>query len=424
MTMYDIIEKKKNKLSLTKEEITFFINGYVNDEIPDYQVASLLMAIVLNGMNNEEVTNLTLAMADSGDQLRFPFKTVDKHSTGGVGDKTTLIIAPVIACLDCKVAKMSGKGLGYTGGTIDKLESIPGFNTQLSEADFINQVQDINVSIISQTKNIAPADKKLYALRDVTATVESIPLIASSIMSKKLASGASNLVLDVKVGSGAFMKDISEAKKLAKTMVEIGTKANINVIAVLSNMDQPLGKNIGNALEVQEVIEVLSGSGPEDLKQLAITLASHMVSISQKITYKTALKKVIAVLDSGQALNKFYEMVKYQNGQIEKLNIKTKYEYKILSDKEGYITKIDTEQIGKISCLLGAGRIKKDDSIDYSAGIIINKKINDYVLKGDLLATLYTNKNIDLTDTYLKAITITEDKIASKLILGVIKCNN
>lgn len=207
-------------------------------------------------------------------------------------------------------------------------------------------------------------------------------------------------------------------------MVEIGTKANINVIAVLSNMDQPLGKNIGNALEVQEVIEVLSGSGPEDLKQLAITLASHMVSISQKIAYKTALKKVIAVLDSGQALNKFYEMVKYQNGQIEKLNIKTKYEYKILSDKEGYITKIDTEQIGKISCLLGAGRIKKDDSIDYSAGIIINKKINDYVLKGDLLATLYTNKNIDLTDTYLKAITITEDKIASKLILGVIKCNN
>ena len=424
MTMYDIIEKKKNKMALTKDEIVFFINGYINNDIPDYQISSLLMAIVLNGMNEEEVTALTLAMANSGDRLHFPFSTVDKHSTGGVGDKTTLIIAPIVACLDCKVAKMSGKGLGYTGGTIDKLESIPGFNTQLSESDFIKEVKDINLAIISQTKNIAPADKKLYALRDVTATVESIPLIASSIMSKKIASGTNNLVLDVKVGSGAFMKDISEAENLAKTMVEIGNKTNINMIAVLSNMDQPLGKNIGNALEIQEVIDVLKGNGPEDLKQLAITLASHMVSIGKKITYEEALDKVKIVLNSGQALKKFYEMIKYQNGQINNLSVKTKYQYQVLAHEEGYITKMDTERIGKISCLLGAGRIKKDDLIDYSAGIVINKKINDYVLKGELLATLYTNKEIDLKDDYLKTITITKNKIDFKLLLGVIKCKN
>lgn len=424
MTMYDIIEKKKNKLTLTKEEISFFVNGYVNNEIPDYQVSSLLMAIVLNGMNNEEVTELTLAMANSGQRLNFPFLTVDKHSTGGVGDKTTLIIAPIVASLNCKVAKMSGKGLGYTGGTIDKLESIPNFNTQLDEETFIHQVKEINLAIVSQTKNIAPADKKLYALRDVTATVESIPLIASSIMSKKIASGATNLVLDVKVGSGAFMKEISQARKLAKTMVEIGARTNINVIAVLSNMNQPLGKNIGNVLEIQEVIDTLSGKGPKDLKELAVTLASHMVSIAQNIPYKEAIKKVITVLESGQALSKFYEMVKYQNGEIDQMTNKSKYQYKVLARKEGYITRMDTELIGKISCLLGAGRINKDDPIDYSAGIIVNKKINDYVLKGELLATLYTNKKIDLKDKYLEALTISKSKVKSKLILEVIKCKN
>lgn len=424
MTMYDIIEKKKNKLALTKEEISFFVNGYVNNEIPDYQVSSLLMAIVLNGMNNEEVTELTLAMANSGQRLNFPFPTVDKHSTGGVGDKTTLIIAPIVASLNCKVAKMSGKGLGYTGGTIDKLESIPNFNTQLDEETFIRQVKEINLAIVSQTKNIAPADKKLYALRDVTATVESIPLIASSIMSKKIASGATNLVLDVKVGSGAFMKEISQARKLAKAMVEIGARTNINVIAVLSNMNQPLGKNIGNVLEIQEVIDTLSGKGPKDLKDLAVTLASHMVSIDQNIPYKEAIKKVITVLESGQALSKFYEMVKYQNGEIDQMTNKSKYQYKVLARKEGYITRMDTELIGKISCLLGAGRINKDDPIDYSAGIIVNKKINDYVLKGELLATLYTNKKIDLKDKYLEALTISKSKVKSKLILEVIKCKN
>ena len=292
MRMYDIIEKKKNKLPLTKEEIEFFVNGYVSNEIPDYQISSLLMAIVLNGMDDIEVTNLTLAMANSGDKLKLDFNAVDKHSTGGVGDKTTLIITPIVACLDCKVAKMSGKGLGYTGGTIDKLESIPNFKVQLSDEEFTKQINDINVSIISQTKNIAPADKKIYALRDVTATVESLPLIASSIMSKKIASGAKNLVLDIKVGSGAFMKDVTSATKLGQTMVNIGKNASINTVAILTNMNEPLGNSIGNNLEVLEAIEVLKGNGPKDLTDISIELASYMVSITKKITYEEAKTKV------------------------------------------------------------------------------------------------------------------------------------
>ena len=421
MTMYDIIEKKKNKQSLTKEEIDFFINGYVNNKIPDYQVSSLLMAIVLNGMNEEEVTNLTIAMANSGDKINYNFNTVDKHSTGGVGDKTTLIIAPIVASLNCKVAKMSGKGLGFTGGTIDKLESIPDFKVQLTDEQFISQINNINLALISQTKNIAPADKKIYALRDVTATVDSIPLIASSIMSKKIASGASNLVLDVKVGSGAFMKDIESAKKLASTMVNIGKNSNINTLAILSNMNQPLGNNIGNILEVKEAIEVLNGNGPKDLKELSIELASYMVSLYKKITYEEAFKQVTEVLENKQALAKFYEFIKYQGGNIEKVKFTPKYEYKVYSKQEGYITKMNTEEIGKIASLLGAGRMTKDDVIDYEAGIVLNKKINDYVKVNDLLATLYTNKEIDLTNNYLETIEITDEKIENDLILGVIK---
>ena len=421
MTMYDIIEKKKNKQSLTKEEIDFFINGYVNNKIPDYQVSSLLMAIVLNGMNEEEVTNLTIAMVNSGDKINYNFNTVDKHSTGGVGDKTTLIIAPIVASLNCKVAKMSGKGLGFTGGTIDKLESIPDFKVQLTDEQFISQINNINLALISQTKNIAPADKKIYALRDVTATVDSIPLIASSIMSKKIASGASNLVLDVKVGSGAFMKDIESAKKLASTMVNIGKNSNINTLAILSNMNQPLGNNIGNILEVKEAIEVLNGNGPKDLKELSIELASYMVSLYKKITYEEAFKQVTEVLENKQALAKFYEFIKYQGGNIEKVKFTPKYEYKVYSKQEGYITKMNTEEIGKIASLLGAGRMTKDDVIDYEAGIVLNKKINDYVKVNDLLATLYTNKEIDLTNNYLETIEITDEKIENNLILGVIK---
>ena len=421
MRMYDIVEKKKNKLSLTKEEIEFFVNGYVNNEIPDYQVSSLLMAIVLNGMDDLEVTNLTLAMANSGDKLNLNFNAVDKHSTGGVGDKTTLIITPIVACLDCKVAKMSGKGLGYTGGTIDKLESIPGFKVQLSDEDFINQINNINLSVISQTKNIAPADKKIYALRDVTATVESIPLIASSIMSKKIASGAKNLVLDIKVGSGAFMKNVDDATKLGQTMVNIGKNSSINTVAILSNMNEPLGNNIGNNLEVLEAIEVLKGNGPKDLKDICIELATYMVSITKGITYEDAKAKVIEVLNSGKALDKFYHLVKYQGGDISKLIHKSKYEYKVYSKKSGYITKMDTAKIGKISCMLGAGRTKKEDIIDYNAGIVLNKKINDYVNTNDLLCTLYTDKEIDLSNEYLDSIEISDNTVDNNLILGVIK---
>ena len=421
MRMYDIIEKKKNKLSLTKEEIEFFVNGYVDNLIPDYQVSSLLMAIVLNGMDDLEVTNLTLAMANSGDKLNLDFNAVDKHSTGGVGDKTTLIITPIVACLDCKVAKMSGKGLGYTGGTIDKLESIPGFKVQLSDEDFINQINNINLSVISQTKNIAPADKKIYALRDVTATVESIPLIASSIMGKKIASGAKNLVLDIKVGSGAFMKNINDATKLGKTMVNIGKNASINTVAILSNMNEPLGNNIGNNLEVLEAIEVLKNNGPKDLTDICIELASYMINITKGIDYNDAKDKVIEVLKSGKALDKFYQLVKYQGGDISKLNHNSKYEYKVYSNKCGYITKMETAKIGKISCMLGAGRVKKEDIIDYNAGIVLNKKINDYVNDKDLLCTLYTDKEIDLSNEYLDSIEISENKVNNDLILGVIK---
>ena len=421
MTMYDIIEKKKNKLTLTKEEISFFVNGYINKKIPDYQVASLLMAIVLNGMDSQEVSDLTLAMANSGDKIKFNFSTVDKHSTGGVGDKTTLIVLPIVASLGCKVAKMSGKGLGFTGGTIDKLEAIKGFKVQLTDEEFIKQINNIGVALISQTKNIAPADKKIYALRDVTATVDSIPLIASSIMSKKIASGSSNLVLDVKVGSGAFMKDIESAKMLASTMVEIGKNAKINTLAIISNMNQPLGNNIGNILEIIEAIDVLNNKGPLDLQNISIELATYMVALYKNIDYKVAKNQVINVLENNQALNKFYEFINYQGGKLENISFNPKYEYKVYAKKEGYITKMNTEEIGKIASLLGAGRMTKDDVIDYEAGIILNKKINDYVKINDLLATLYTNKEINLIDKYLNAIEITDRQIENKTILGVIK---
>ena len=420
MHMYNIIEKKKNKLELTKEEIAFFVNGYVNDEIPDYQMASLLMAIVLNGMTDKEIVALTLSMANSGDKLSWKENSVDKHSTGGVGDKTTLIIAPIVSCLGCQVIKMSGRALGYTGGTIDKLESIRGFKVQLDEDTLKQQLEKLNIAIISQTKNIAPADKKIYALRDVTATVESIPLIASSIMSKKIASGAKNLVLDVKVGSGAFMKNITDARLLAKTMVMIGKEAGIKTVAVLSNMDQPLGQNIGNQLEVQEAVSLLNGNGPSDLRELSITLASYMVSITKNINYEEALKLVVEVLQNKKALQKFNDLVSSQGGTLD-LDNKAKYQYKVLSNKEGYITKMDTATIGKISGLLGAGRLVKEDKIDYYAGIILNKKINDYVYKGDLLATLYTDKEIDLRNDYLNCLTFSNEKVNNNIILEVIR---
>ena len=320
MTMYDILEKKKNNLVLTKEEIEFFVNGFVADKIPDYQASALLMAICINGLNEEETLNLTLAMTNSGEKLdlsKIKGVTVDKHSTGGVGDKTTLIVGPIVACLGLKVAKMSGRGLGYSGGTADKLESIPGYETNITIDRFINQVNEIGISLITQSGNIVPADKKIYALRDVTATIESIPLIASSIMSKKLATGADVIVMDVKTGSGAFMKDENSALKLANEMVKIGESANKKIAAIITDMNQPLGNNIGNTLEIIEVIEVLKGNGSDDLKNLSIELATLMVSLGSNISCDEARNKVVEVLEKGLAFEKFKELVLSQNGDVK-----------------------------------------------------------------------------------------------------------
>ena len=426
MRMYDILDKKRNGLKLTKEEIDFVVNSYTNGEIPDYQMSALLMAICINGMEDEEITNLTMAMTNSGAKIDLSelSNTVDKHSTGGIGDKTTLIIAPIVACLGCNVAKMSGRGLGFTGGTIDKLESIPGFKIKLSKEEFINQVKNINISVIGQSENIAPADKKIYALRDVTSTVESIPLIASSIMSKKIASGAKNLVLDVKVGTGAFMKDVASAKELASTMVKIGKNCGINTVAVLTNMDIPLGNKIGNLLEVKEAIEVLNNKGPEDLKEVCIYLAATMNSITNNISYDESLKQVIEVLENGKAYDKFKEFVEYQGGNLDSLVNTSKYKYNILSNKNGYITNMDSANIGKISVSLGAGRVNLEDKIDYSAGIVLTKKINDYVNEKDVLATFYTSKELDinaLANEFINSITISESKINFDLIIDTIK---
>lgn len=423
--MYNILEKKKNNLELTKEEIEFVVNNYTNGNIPDYQMSALLMAICINGMSDNEIFYLTKCMTDSGDKIDLSSisNTVDKHSTGGVGDKTTLIIGPIVACLNCKVAKMSGRSLGHTGGTIDKLESIEGFKTKLSKEEFFNQVNQIGIALISQTENVAPADKKIYALRDVTATVESIPLIASSIMSKKIASGAQNLVIDVKVGSGAFMKDKTSAKELATKIVSIGKNAGINTLAVLTNMDIPLGNNIGNALEVQEAIEVLKNKGPKDLREVCIKLATYMNAITNKIDIKTSLNQVMEVLTSGKAYNKFLELVKYQGGNIESIYKQPLYKHEIYSDLEGYITSMNTESIGKISGLLGAGRLTKEDDIDYTAGIILNKKTSDYVNKGELLATLHSSKINDfsvLETQYKSSLVISNEKVEYDLIIDVV----
>lgn len=428
MRMFDIIEKKKNKQELTKEEIKFVVENYTNGNVPDYQMSALLMAICINGMNDNEINYLTYYMLNSGDRIDLSMfnNTVDKHSTGGVGDKTTLIVTPIVASLGDKVAKMSGRGLGFTGGTVDKLESIKGYNISLTKDEFINQVRDINIALIGQSSSIALADKKIYALRDVTATVSSIPLIASSIMSKKIASGAKNLVLDVKVGKGAFMKDIESAKKLATQMVKIGMSFNINTVALLTNMDIPLGNNIGNILEVKEAIDVLNNKGPSDLREVSIYIATLMHSITNNISFNESYKMVINSINSGKAYAKFKELVSRQGGVLEFDN--PTYEYKIYSKKEGYINSMDTERIGKISVSLGAGRLTKEDQIDYTAGIVINKKINDYVKVGDLIATFYSSKISDFKDLeneYLDCLNYSNEKIDTKLIYGIVgKINN
>lgn len=432
MRVYDIIEKKRDKVTLSKEEIDFFINEMVKGNIPDYQVSALIMAIYLNGMNDMELTNLTDAMAHSGDTMNLESifgNTVDKHSTGGVGDKTSLIICPIVASLGINVAKMSGKGLGFTGGTIDKLDSIPGFKTNLTNEEFIKQVKDINFALISQTGNIAPADKKIYAIRDTTATVSSIPLIASSIMSKKIAAGDKSIVLDVKVGSGAFMKNIKDAKLLATKMVNIGKSLNKNILAILTNMNEPLGNNIGNSLEIIEAIEILKGKGNTKLKELCIELATNMIILANNVSKKEARLKVIYSINSGKALNKFKEFIEYQHGNsaiIDNYNLLplSKNKIEVKSNISGYINSINTEKIGTLANLLGAGRNTISDTIDYGAGIIMHAKINDFVKKGDVIATLYTSiDNLDnITNMYLESITIKKRKAKDeKLILGYIK---
>lgn len=395
MNIIDIIIKKKNKEVLSSEEIEYVVNNYVNGNIKDYQMASLLMAITINGMNEEETIALTKYMLLSGNTLDLSMlsNVVDKHSTGGVGDKTTLIISPIVASLGCKLAKMSGRGLGYTGGTIDKLESIPGFKVNLSREEFISEINDIGMAITSQTEDIAVADKKIYALRDVTGTTESIPLIASSIMSKKIASGSKNLVLDIKVGKGALIKNIDDARRLANLMIRIGKENKMKVVCLLTNMDIPLGNNIGNSLEVLEALNILYYNMDSYLRNLCIELASHMVSLGLNISYDEAKNKVIEVLNNKIAYNKFLEFVKYQKGDINMLP-KSKKIYEVKSDKEGYLTNLSSLDLAKLSMHLGSGRQTKEDAIDYSAGIIINKNINDKVNIGDTILTLYTNKDI------------------------------
>ena len=417
MRMYDIILKKRANLPLTDEEIRFVIDGYVNGEIPDYQVSALLMTIVFNGMNARELGTLTLAMAQSGNMVDLSDIdgiTVDKHSTGGVGDKTTLIIAPLVAACGGKVAKMSGRGLGHTGGTIDKMESIPNLKVSLEQDAFIDQVNKIGLAVIGQSEGLAPADKKLYALRDVTGTVDSIPLIASSVMSKKLASGAQAILLDVKVGSGAFMKNIEDARELAKAMVDIGKENGRSVKAILTDMDRPLGHAIGNALEIREVINTLKGHGPEDLTHECIIMAAHMLVLSHICDYEAALNRVQQALDSGAALERLRLMIEAQGGDsrvIDDDRVLTmgKFTYDVTSPQDGYITRMNTERCGIASVMLGAGRTVKDGPIDYSAGIVMHKKTGDAVSMGERIATLYASDESLFTNaaqTYLAAITI------------------
>ncbi|MDU6637393.1 MAG: pyrimidine-nucleoside phosphorylase [Veillonella parvula] len=433
MRMYDIILKKRANLPLTDEEIRFVIDGYVRGDIPDYQVSALLMTIVFNGMNARELGTLTLAMAQSGNMVdlsNIDGITVDKHSTGGVGDKTTLIIAPLVAACGGKVAKMSGRGLGHTGGTIDKMESIPNLKVSLEKDAFINQVNKIGLAVIGQSEGLAPADKKLYALRDVTGTVDSIPLIASSVMSKKLASGAQAILLDVKVGSGAFMKNIEDARELAKAMVDIGKENGRSVKAILTDMDRPLGHAIGNALEIREVIDTLKGHGPEDLTHECIIMAAHMLVLSHICDYETALNRVQQALDSGGALERLRLMIEAQGGDsrvIDDESILTigQFTYDVIAPQDGYIIHMNTEQCGIASVMLGAGRTVKDGPIDYSAGIVMHKKTGDAVRMGERIATLYASDESLLSNaakTYLEAITFGETApIMADTILDIVE---
>ena len=400
MRIQDLIEKKKQGYSHTAEELKMILDGAVDGTVPDYQLSAWLMAVCFQGMTDEEISVMTDLMARSGemtDLSAFGDQTVDKHSTGGVGDKTTLILAPLVASLGAKVAKMSGRGLGFTGGTVDKLESIPGFRTELSVSEFLNIVQNHGACMAGQSGNLTPADKKLYALRDVTATVDSIPLIASSVMSKKLAAGAKSIVLDVKTGNGAFMKDLASAELLAEKMVTAGRMRGRNVRAVLTNMNIPLGFAVGNALEVKEAIEILRGEGPEDLKELTLVLGAQMLTLALGMDEREARAQCERALKDGTAFYKFKEMIAAQGGDSscaddpERLPA-AQTVYELRADQSGYLVGMDCAMIGKTATLLGAGREKKGDEIDLAAGIILTKKTGDFVSRGEILAYLHTNR--------------------------------
>lgn len=398
MNMVDIITKKRDGGELTPEEIRFFIDNYVKDRIPDYQASALLMAIYFRGLSRAETFALTEAMEFSGDVedlSDLPGVKVDKHSTGGVGDKTTLVVAPVAAAAGVTVAKMSGRGLGFTGGTADKLEAIPGFRTRLEPAEFHRQLEELGLAVITQTGSITPADKKIYALRDVTGTVESPGLIASSIMSKKLAAGSDGIVLDVKCGSGALLKDLAEAENMADLMIDIGRKAGRKMVAVISDMSQPLGRAVGNALEVEEAVQVLKGGGPEDLRQLCLELAGEMIWIGGRAeSFEEGKETARQVLSDGRALEKFRQMVRFQGGddriveEPERMG-SSRYSRDVLAGRTGFIAEMAAQEIGRASQHLGAGRLRKEDEIDFTAGIRMHVRIGDSVQEGDVLATLY-----------------------------------
>lgn len=431
MHIIDLIAKKRDGLELTKEEINYLIHNYTKGQIPDYQMSAFLMATYFQNMNNEEATYLALAMRDSGDVIDLkdiPGIKVDKHSTGGVGDKVTLILGPLLASLGVKFAKMSGRGLGHTGGTIDKLESIPGYKVELKVEDFIKQVNTIGIAIVGQSGDVAPADKKLYALRDVTATVDVIPLIASSIMSKKLASGADAIVLDVKVGHGAFMKTETEAIKLAELMVSIGRLAGKKMTAILTGMDEPLGHKIGNALEVYEAIETLQGKGPKDLVDVTIEIGAHLLlDAAIEKDFDHAKERLHQALNDGTAYHKFLELVQAQGGDVKAIKhpekLLSKHTLEIKAEKEGYIVDINALDIGKAAMRLGAGRETKEDDVLLDVGVDLHKKIGDFVKVGDVLATLYVqHKGIDEAKELIKkALTIGTEKRSIPLIYKTIK---
>lgn len=433
MRFYDLIQKKKHGEELTAEEIAFLGRSYVDGDIPDYQMSAFLMAVLWRGMTDREASLLTLAIAQSGDTVdlsMFGDRSVDKHSTGGVGDKTTMIVTPIVASVGGCVAKMSGRGLGHTGGTIDKLESIPGFSTTLTSEEFIETVKRVGVAVIGQSGNLAPLDKKLYALRDVTATVDSVPLITSSVMGKKLAAGSHSIVLDVKYGSGAFMSTADAAVELAKKMVAIGYDRGRQVSALISSMDTPLGSAVGNSLEVKEAIATLSGNGAPDLTKVCLALATEMVSLSMKMDKDEAKKLCEEAITSGAALAKLKEWIAAQGGDAEYISNPEKfpvcsYIHEVRAEADGYITAMDTEEIGICACDLGAGRVSKEDVIDHAAGIIIAKKTGDRIAKGEVIATLHTNREAAIATVerrYLAALTVeAEPKAAAPVIYGIVR---